>query len=418
MSGQTIHTETKAIMKTLPGSTLPPAPSTRAVRSGIDTDSAHGAVMPPVYLSANYSFEALGQKRDYDYSRTGNPGRDQFADALAGLEGGSGAVVTGSGMSAVTLVVSLLQPRDRVLVPHNCYGGCHRLFDSLSRKGHFEAIFVDFTQPGELAAACERLEPAMIWVETPSNPLLRITDIQAVSTLARRHGALLVVDNTFLSPALQQPIALGADLVVHSTTKFINGHSDVIGGAVVARTPELHEELAWWANCLGLTASAFDCYLAQRGLRTLHARLRVHEENTRGLLDVLAASPVVEQIHHPGLACHPDHELAGRQQSGFGSIISFELSGGAPAVAAFVDALQFFTLAESLGGVESLVCHPASMTHAAMEPQAQERAGISDRLVRISVGIEHLDDLSRDLCQALEAAGHVSRPVLEVVAGC
>lgn len=407
-------------MKTFPrsGQNRTPGSATRAVRSGIDTDPAHGAVMPPLYLSANYSFEALGEKRAYDYSRTGNPSRDQFGSALAELEGGCGSVVTGSGMSAVTLVASLLGPGDRVIVPHNCYGGCYRLFSSLSKKGQFEAHFIDFTNADVLQAACERIEPTMIWVETPSNPLLRITDIEAVSALARRHEAWLVVDNTFLSPALQNPIELGADLVVHSTTKFINGHSDVIGGAVVAKTPELLEELAWWANCLGLTASPFDCFLAQRGLRTLHARLRVHEENTAAVVRALGDSPEVCAVYYPGLSDHPDHELARRQQKGFGSIVSFELAGGDAAVAAFAASLSCFTLAESLGGVESLLCHPASMTHAAMDADAQESAGIKPGLVRLSVGIECQDDLVADLERALQEAARATRPPLEVLGGC
>jgi cystathionine gamma-synthase len=341
-----------------------------------------------------------------------------LGSALAELEGGAGAVITGSGMSAVTLVTSLLSPGDSVIVPHNCYGGCHRAFSSLSRKGLFSAQFVDFTAAGQLQAACELHPPRMIWVETPSNPLLRVTDISAAAAIARQYGALLVVDNTFLSPALQQPIALGADIVVHSTTKFINGHSDVIGGAVIAADPELSEELAWWANCLGLTGSPFDAYLTQRGLRTLHARLRCHEENTVAVVGLLDGHPNVERVHFPGLADHPDHELACRQQSGFGSIVSFELAGGEAALHAFIDALQCFTLAESLGGVESLVCHPATMTHAAMDPESQAQAGIRSGLLRLSVGIEHPEDLVADLENALNDAGNAARPKLEVYSGC
>lgn len=392
-------------------------PVTRAVRAGVDRDTAHGAVMPPLYLSANYSFAGLGKKRAYDYSRTGNPSRDLLASSLAELEGGAGAVVTPSGMSAVVLATSLLSAGDTVIAPHNCYGGCHRAFSALSRRGHFAARFVDFTREGELASACEELKPKMIWVETPSNPLLRVTDIGAVAALARRHGALLVVDNTFLSPALQQPLALGADLVVHSTTKLINGHSDVIGGAVVATDRALADELAWWANCLGLTAAPFDCYLTQRGLRSLHARLRVHQENTREVVSLLSSHDAVSQVFYPGLAHHPDHELAARQQRGFGSIASFELVGGEAALAAFVDSLECFTLAESLGGVESLVCHPASMTHAAMAPEEQAAAGIGAGLMRLSVGIEHGADLVADLSRALDASLRETTRRLELCAG-
>jgi cystathionine gamma-synthase len=373
--------------------------------------------MPPLYLSANYSFQGLGQQRAYDYSRTANPSRDLLASALAELEGGAGAVVTSSGMSAVLLATSLLSAGDRVVVPHNCYGGCHRAFSALSRRGHFAAHFADFTRSGELEASCAQLRPRMIWVETPSNPLLRVTDIRAAAAVARRHDALLVVDNTFLSPALQQPLRLGADLVVHSTTKFINGHSDVIGGAVVASDAALADELAWWANCLGLTASPFDCYLTQRGLRTLHARLRAHEENTQAVVELLAAHEAINRVFYPGLPQHPDHELASRQQRGFGSIVSFELSGGEAALHAFIDGLDCFTLAESLGGVESLVCHPASMTHAAMEPADQRAAGIAPGLLRLSVGIEHPGDLLADLSSALDAALQGVLPRLGACAG-
>jgi len=378
--------------------------NTSAVQAGIDQDPTYGAVMPPLYLSTNYSFAAIGEKRAYDYSRTANPTRDLLAATLAELEGGAGASVTATGMAAVTLVASLLDAGDRVIVPHNCYGGTHRLFTALNRTGRLEAQFLDFSEPGALAAACRKKAPKLIWVETPSNPLLRVTDIQAVSHLAREHGALLAVDNTFLSPLLQKPLALGADIVVHSTTKFINGHSDMVGGAVIAADESMAEALGWWANCLGLTASAFDCYLTQRGLRTLGARLRCHEEATVAVLEVLTGHQAVAGVHYPGLASHPDHELASRQQSGFGSILSFELAGGEPALQAFVGALKHFTLAESLGGVESLVCHPATMTHGAMSEEDREIAGIGAGLLRLSVGIEAPQDLAGDLARALDAA--------------
>jgi len=411
------HVEAIAIMKPFPAVErgLATGDATRAVRSGIKSDTAHGAVMPPLYLSSNYAFEALGEPGRYDYSRTANPNRDQFGATLAELERGAAAVVTGSGMSAVTLITTLLNPGDRLIVPHNCYGGCHRLFSRLAGKGQFEAQFVDFTREGALEAACHAASPRMIWVETPSNPLLRITDIAAVAAVARRHKALLVVDNTFLSPALQKPLTLGADLVLHSTTKFINGHSDVVGGAVVAGDQDLADELAWWANCLGLTGSPFDSYMSQRGLRTLHARLRAHQENTQAVVDLLAGSKLVRRLHYPGLPSHPNHAIATRQQRGFGSMLSFELNGGQAAVAALVHQLRLFTLAESLGGVESLVCHPATMTHASMTTQARERAGISSGLVRLSVGIEQVQDLRLDLTRALDFAGRSQRPGLEML---
>jgi cystathionine gamma-synthase len=258
------------------------------------------------------------------------------------------------------------------------------------------------------------LQPRMIWVETPSNPLLRVTDIAAVASVARSCGALLVVDNTFLSPLLQTPIALGADLVVHSTTKFINGHSDVVGGAVVSADGGLHDELDWWANCLGSTASPFDCSLTMRGLRTLAARLRCHEENARAVVGLLAEHPCVRRVHYPGLESHPDHEVACLQQKGFGSIVSFEIAGGEAQLRAFLDRLSLFTLAESLGGVESLVAHPASMTHSSLDPEAQAAAGIHPNLLRLSIGIEHPDDLVRDLGHSLERAVESRKPWLNV----
>ncbi len=385
------------------------AHTTRAVRAAIDSDTAHGAVVPPIVLSSNFSFAGFNEKRQYDYTRSGNPTRDQFGDALADLEGGCAGIITSSGMSAITLVLALLEPDDLLVVPHDCYGGSWRLFTALARKQHFRLRTVDLTDPRALAAALAD-KPRLVWIETPSNPLLRITDIRFVCEAAHRAGALVLADNTFLSPALQRPLELGADLVLHSTTKYINGHSDVVGGAVIARDPELAQELTWWANALGLTGSPFDSFLALRGLRTLGARLRVHQENTAGLVDVLLAHPAVSGVYWPGLPSHPGHALAARQQSGFGAMLSFELLGGEAAVRAFVDGLQCYTLAESLGGVESLVAHPATMTHAAMSPEARAVAGIGDGLLRVSVGIEALEDLAADLLAALDRAGAVAQP--------
>lgn len=381
---------------------------TRAVRAGVDTDRQHGAVMPPLVMSANFSFDGFGGKRQYDYTRSGNPTRDLLGDALAGLEEGHGAVVTNTGMSAVVLVTHLLAADDLVIAPKNCYGGCYRAFNSLAAKGRFRTAFTDFSDTARLRDECLRLRPRIIWVETPSNPLLQLTDISRVAVIARECGALLVVDNTFLTPLLQQPIRLGADIVVHSTTKYINGHSDVVGGAVIARDAALAEELSWWANCVGSTASPFDCSQVLRGLRTLHARLRSHEENALGVARVLQGHTAVRKVYYPGLPTHPDHALARTQQKGFGGIVSFELEGGEAQVRAFVDGLQLFTMAESLGGVESLVCHPGSMTHAAMDEAAQRAAGIDSTLLRLSVGIEHLPDLVADLCAGLERARRVT----------
>jgi cystathionine gamma-synthase len=386
--------------------------TTRAVRTAIESDTQHGAVVPPLHLSSNYAFAGFGQKREYDYTRSGNPTRDALGEALTTLEGGAGAVVTASGMAALNVMVQLLQPGDLLIVPHDCYGGTYRLYEALGRKGHFEVLFVDQGDERALAGACRR-KPRLILTETPSNPLLRIVDIEKVAGLARECGALYAVDNTFLSPALQQPIALGADLVVHSTTKYINGHSDVVGGALVAATPELAEELAWWANCIGATGAPFDSFLTLRGLRTLQVRMRQHEETASVLARLLDEQDGVRRVYYPGLESHPGHAIARRQQSGFGGMVSFELDGGEEAVRAFVDNLRYFSLAESLGGVESLVCHPPSMTHAPVGPEALAAAGISQSLIRLSVGLEASEDLVDDVLRALAAArsARISEPV-------
>ncbi len=373
---------------------------TRTVRAALDTDTAHGAVVPPIHLSSTYSFAGFGQRRQYDYSRSGNPTRDALGGALADLEGGAGGVVVATGMAAITLVTSLVKPGERIVVPRDCYGGSFRLFTALQRTGR---AIVDFVDPTDLAALGAALAtPAkLLWLETPSNPLLRITDLEAAAALGHAAGALVCADNTFLSPAWQQPLSLGCDIVIHSTTKYLNGHSDVVGGAVVARDKAVHDELAWWANALGLTGSAFDSFLTLRGMRTLHARLRLHEANARVIAEALQGHPAVAAVHYPGLASHPGHALAARQQKGFGAMLSFELQGGESAVRAFLGGLECFSLAESLGGVESLVAHPATMTHAAMDPTARERAGITDSLLRLSVGIETADDLLADLVAGL-----------------
>lgn len=382
----------------------PARASTHAVRAGIDRDTAFGAVTPPLVLSSNFSFAGFGEKRQYDYTRSGNPTRDLLAEALAELEGGAGAVVTSTGMSAITLLLhALLKPGQRLVVPHDAYGGSWRLFNALANKGAFELQTIDFTDPRALADALAT-KPAVVWIETPSNPLLRITDLRFVIEAAHAVGALTVVDNTFLSPALQTPIAFGADFVVHSTTKYINGHSDVVGGAVIAKDAEQHSQLVWWANALGITGAPFDSFLTLRGLRTLDARLRVHQENTAALVELLNDHPAVRRLHYPGLASHPGHAVAARQQYGFGAMLSLELEGGEAAVRAFIEGLDYFTLAESLGGVESLIAHPATMTHAAMSAEARAAAGIGDGLLRLSVGIEHVDDLVADIAAALDRA--------------
>ncbi|MBL8542945.1 MAG: cystathionine gamma-synthase [Hyphomonadaceae bacterium] len=371
---------------------------TIACSIGIDADPAQGAVTPPLYLSANYSFAGFGEKRAFDYSRSGNPTRSLLAEALAELERGAGAVITSSGMSAVDLVLSLLPANALIIAPHDCYGGTWRLFDARARKGTLKVLFVNQNDERAVAEALAQ-KPALFWIETPSNPLMRVVDVASLAERAHAAGARVAVDNTFLSPALQKPLLLGADFVVHSTTKYINGHSDVVGGAVVAAKPEDAEQLVWWANCTGVTGAPFDAWLTLRGVRTLSVRVKQQEENARTLADWLAAHPGVAKVHYPGLASHAGHEIAKRQQLGFGAMLSFELRKGAPR--AFVEGLRLITLAESLGGIESLIAHPATMTHASMSLEARATAGISDALFRVSVGLEHVDDLIADLDAAL-----------------
>lgn len=380
----------------------PKHPRTRAVRAGLESDPVTGAVVPPIHLTSTFAFEGFGKKRQYDYSRSGNPTRDLLAAAINDLEGGAGCVVTGSGMAAIHLCGQVLARGARLLVPHDCYGGSYRLFAAWQRRGDFRVEFVDFGNSAAVEQAMR--EPFdLLWIETPSNPLLRITDIAHLSARAHEQGALVVADNTFLSPVLQQPLALGVDMVVHSTTKYLNGHSDVVGGAVVAATPEWHEKLAWWANASGATGSSFDSFLTLRGMRSLHARMAYHEENANQIAAWLAEQPAVSKVFYPGLSSHPQHALAKRQQSGFGAIVSFELKGGAQAVERLIANLELFSLAESLGGVESLIAHPATMTHAAMDPAARTAAGLTDGLLRLSIGIESADDLLEDLARGFKA---------------
>ncbi|HXB17258.1 MAG TPA: cystathionine gamma-synthase [Steroidobacteraceae bacterium] len=392
---------------------------TQTVRAGVECGDGTGCVIPPLHLSSTFAFSAFGEKRAYDYTRSGNPTRDLLAAALAELEQGAGAVVTATGMAAVMLTGYLVPAGARIVAPHDCYGGTYRLFEAWRRRGERDVEFVDFGDEAAVRTALAR-PTALLWIETPSNPLLRITDIAAFAALGRASGALIVVDNTFLSPAWQQPLTLGADLVVHSTTKYLNGHSDVVGGAVVARDKALHEQLVWWANCLGVTGAPFDSYLTLRGLRTLHARLEHHARNAHQLAHWLDGQEHVRRVWYPGLASHPGHALAARQQRGFGAVITLELEGGQEAVRAFVSDLGCFSLAESLGGVESLVAHPATMTHAAMDPAARARAGLTDGLIRLSIGIEALEDLREDLARALARAARTlpARPLKLAAAGC
>lgn len=378
----------------------------RGLTTGLASDTAHRAVVPVCSPSSNYAHQAFGHKPDYDYSRGTNPTRDLLAEALTTLEGGAGAVVTSSGMAAVTLVVEAFVPvGGRVVAPHDCYGGTWRLLDTWASRGRLQVDWVDQTEPDllteALSAPCD-----LVWVETPSNPLLRLTDIAAVVDLARRAAdpPRVAVDNTFCSPLLQHPLDLGADLSVASDTKFVNGHSDVVGGSVVARGRDDAEALAHLANVMGVTGSPIDSWLTLRGLRTLSVRMAAHQENAARLVDVLTGHRAVTAVHWPGLPDHPGHDLAERQQEGPGSLLSFELRTGLPGVKAFMEGLEGFILAESLGGVESLVCHPATMTHAAMTQQARDAAGVTDALVRVSPGIDPADDLAACLVEALDRA--------------
>jgi len=381
--------------------------ATTAVRAGINSDKHHGAVVAPIHLSSTYSLKGFNEKRQFDYSRTGNPTRATFAEAIAELEQGKVGIVTSTGMSAVHLICQLLSTDDLVVIPHDCYGGSFRLFTHLAKRGQFKLIVVD--QNDEIALAKALAEkPKLVLVETPSNPLLRLVDIEKIASACHDVGALVAVDNTFLSPVLQQPLSLGADIVFHSTTKYINGHSDVVGGVLVTKEQELGEQLAWWANCIGITGSAFDSFLALRGLKTLPVRIKQHQTNANEVANFLTGHPAVEKVYFPGLANHPSHEVAKRQQSDFGAMMSFEIKGGAEAVKSLFDNLELFTLAQSLGGVESLISHPSTMTHAGMEISAQLEAGITQSLVRLSVGIEDIDDILADLNHGLSVSQSTS----------
>ncbi len=379
--------------------------ATRCVHAGVQPDPAYGAVMPPIYQSSTFAFRDVCTNAGYDYTRSGNPTRAALEEAIAQLEGGSGATCTTTGMAAVTLVLNLLPAGSRVLVTVDCYGGTFRTLEHAKVASRLEVVYLDL---GDLEAVKRALaqETALVWIETPSNPLLRLTDVAAVAALARARGALTVVDNTFLSPVLQRPFEHGADLVVHSTTKYLNGHSDVVGGAVVAapgRTALL-QRIQSMNNLLGTSQSPHDCFLVLRGLKTLLLRMRAHEAGAQRVAEFLAAHPQVDRVFYPGLPGHPQHALARRQQAGFGGMLSFELKRGSPErVNHVLRTLRWFTLAESLGGVESLVAHPASMTHASMTPAARARAGITDSVIRLSVGIEAPEDLVADLKETLES---------------
>ena len=388
----------------------PLKPETIAASNGIATDEAYGAVTPPIYLSSTFAFQGFERSGPYDYTRTANPSRELLADTIARLEGGAGAIVTSSGMAAMDLLLSQLEADDLVIAPHDCYGGTYRLLAARRDQGHFAVAFVDQSNSSALEEALEHY-PSMVLIETPSNPLMRVVDIESICERAKRIDARVAVDNTFLSPAIQRPLALGADFVVHSTTKYLNGHSDVVGGAVIAADASKAEALGSWANVTGITGAPFDSYLTLRGIRTLFPRMERQQANSMEIASYLAQHPQVEAVHYPGLESHPGHAIAKRQQAGYGAMLSFELSGGLTAMRRFVEALEVFTLAESLGGIESLIAHPATMTHVGMGEEALKAAGIDDSLLRLSIGIEAASDLINDLSQAFDAARKSERPV-------
>ena len=374
---------------------------TIAVRGGINTDDQYGSVVPVITPSTCYRYQEFATPREFDYARKANPSRRFVEETVAKLEGGADAILTNCGMSAIHLVsVALLTPDDLVVAPHDCYGGSYRLFNSLSQRGYFKAIFVDQSDPVALKEALS-LRPKLVLIETPSNPLLRVVDIQEISQQAHEVGALVLVDNTFMTPILQKPIDLGADIVTHSCTKFLNGHSDLLAGILVFKDQQLATDVLWWANNIGTLTSSFDSYLLLRGLRTLAARVTLQQANAQKVVEFLVNHPKIANVYHPSLPSNLGHEIAKKQQKGFGSLLSFELAGDPEVMPKFLKALNIITLAQSLGGVESLICHPATMTHSGITAQARKTAGISDQLLRISVGLEDIDDLLGDLEQAL-----------------
>jgi O-succinylhomoserine (thiol)-lyase len=374
--------------------------ATRAIHAGQEPDPTTGATITPIYQTSTYTQQGLGEHKGYEYSRTGNPTRAALETCLAALEGSEFGLAFASGMAATSAVLSLLEAGDHVVACDDLYGGTYRIFEQVLRRAR---LAFDYVPAGDTAAyeRAIRASTRMIWIESPTNPLLDLVDIAAVAAIAHRHGLLLVVDNTFASPYLQQPLALGADIVVHSTTKYINGHSDVIGGAVICARQDIHEQIQFYQNAAGGVPSPFDAWLTLRGVKTLAVRMRQHEENAMAVARFLAEHPRVRAVFYPGLEGHRGHALARRQMRGFGGMVSFDLRGSRVDVDAFCRRLHVFALAESLGGVESLACHPATMTHASIPVEERERRGVTETLMRLSVGIEDVEDLIADLDQAL-----------------
>ncbi len=374
---------------------------TRTVHVGVDKDTAYNSIITPIYQTSTFRFEDIGVTRGYDYTRTANPTRTALEENIASLEGGQGASVVATGMSAITTVLHLFRPGDHIVCTHDCYGGTERILRTYQEQFNIGVSYADLRSVDALRKAL-RPNTKAVWIETPSNPLLNVLDIRALSEIAHEVGARAVVDNTFLSPYNQRPFEHGADIIVHSTTKYLNGHSDVVGGAIVAKEAEVLERIKYLANALGQGASPFDSWLVLRGIKTLVPRMRLHESNARAVAEFLSTHRSVSRVHYPGLPDHPQHELARRQQDGFGGMVSFEVRGGIDEVNHLLRGVRIFSLAESLGGIESLIDHPVTMTHASMDPDLRARAGINPQVIRLSVGIEHIDDLLEDLDRGLD----------------
>ncbi|ACY19171.1 cystathionine gamma-synthase [Haliangium ochraceum] len=377
---------------------------TRAIHAGQSPDPSTGAIMTPVYMTSTYVQSTPGEHKGFEYSRTQNPTRSALEANLAALEGARHGLAFASGLAATSTALQLLSAGDHVVACDDLYGGTYRLFDKVYRRFGLSFDYVDPSAGPSAVEAALTDATRMVWLETPTNPMLKLCDIAAVAELCKRRGLLLAVDNTFLTPFNQNPLALGADLVCHSTTKYLNGHSDTVGGALITDNDELHEKLAFLQNAVGAVPSPMDSFLVMRGLKTLHVRMERHERNARALAEWLVGHEQVERVIYPGLESHPQHELAKRQQRGFGGMISFDLRGGEPAARRFLETCELFSLAESLGGVESLVEHPAIMTHASVPAERRRALGIGDGFIRLSVGIEELDDLRGDLERAFFAA--------------
>jgi cystathionine beta-lyase/cystathionine gamma-synthase len=376
--------------------------ATDAIHAGVRPDPTTGAIMTPIYQTSTYAYEGLGRDKGYDYARSINPTRSALEESLRALEEGCAAYAFASGMAAIMAVMSLLRSGDHVVVSDNVYGGTYRLFAQVLENFGLSFTYVD-------TSALDRLEKAirpntrMVYVETPTNPIMTLTDIGAAAKLCRDRGLISVVDNTFLTPCLQRPLRLGAEIVVHSTTKYLNGHSDSVGGTVILARPEHAERIKFVQNSAGAILGPFDSWLVLRGIKTLPLRMRAHEANGREVARFLEEHPKVARVLYPGLPSHPQHDLAGRQASGYGGMVSFVLKNEARA-ADFFNRLKLCALAESLGGIETLICQPSTMTHASVPKEERERLGLTDALVRISTGCEDLEDIVADLDQALRAA--------------